>query len=108
MTKENLTPLQMVILEKIVKNSITAISYYHPKEQIGKLTKSYDEILRALESLSRDFQIIRLDPVLKLKRKFWFKTSCGYRVDLEKAKELYDSLKPENSEPKKEKKEGGS
>jgi len=105
MTKENLTPLQMVILKKIVSNSITVISYYHPEKQIGKLTKGRDEIQKALQSFEYDFRIIALDSALKFKKKFWFGTKCGYRVDLEKAKELYDSLKSEKSNQKGEKKE---
>ena len=95
MAEENLTPLQMIILKKIVIDSITAISYYHPEKQIGKLAKSRKETLEALRSFERDFQIITLDPVMKIKRKFWFGTRCGYRVNLERARKLYDSLKLE-------------
>ena len=77
------TRLQRAILEKIVKNDIKSINYHHPDRQLGEIA-DYKEILNALRSLERDFQVLRLHP----KTILWFNTTT-YDVNREQAKSLY-------------------
>jgi len=95
-----LSPLRKKILEKIVKEGIEIVSYYHPEMQLGKeLTKDYSKTIAVFNSLEDD-GAVNLDPSLKFKRFsimfIAFYTRCGYQVLQEKAKALYDSIKPEN------------
>ena len=96
MEEEKLTDYQADIIEAIVNNSIEIISYKKPQIQLGSIVenKSSDETLEAFRSLEDNFGVLDLDPALKFGRF----SKCGYRVNLDKAKKLYDSYVKEKEE----------
>ncbi len=94
--KKVLSDYQIEIIKKVVDDSIEAISYHKPQMQLGDVVKdkSHDETLGALGSLEKEFWVLAFDPKLK----FGFFDRCGYTVNLDKAKELYDSYAEEKRE----------
>lgn len=74
---------------------------------LGKeLTKNYAMAIDILSSFEHEFGITKLEPSLKFKRHFLFfaiPTRCGYEIYQDKAKALYDSIKPKNQENPKQK-----
>ena len=91
MGEKRLDDLQIEILEKITKDSIKIISYRNPKKELGTIVKdkNRDEVSGVLRSLETDFSVLSFDPALRS----GFFNKSGYRVDLEKARELYASYK---------------
>jgi len=90
-----------LILKYCITTKTRAISYHQPEKysppQIKTLVdtigrEAFIEVLRSLE----DKGIARLNPDLKFGSRFlpsWlFGTRCGYEIDMEKAKEAYNSL----------------
>jgi len=89
MVEKKLTDYQIEILNVIVKDSIKTISYHNPQTQLRNITKgkSLEETLDALRFLESDFGVLALDPTLR----FGIFSKCGYRVNLDQAKNLHDS-----------------
>ncbi len=97
MDEKKLTDSQAAIIEAIVNNSIETISYNKPQMQLGDVVKDkgYDETLDALGGLEKEFGVLSFDPILK----FGLFNTCGYHViNLDRAKELYDSYSREKRE----------
>jgi len=96
MEKAKLTDYQADIVKAIINNSIEKISYHKPKMQLGSIVenKGFDETSVALSSLENKFGVLALDPELK----FGMFSKCGYRVDLDEAKKVYDSYLKEKKE----------
>lgn len=87
--EKKLTPYQFEVLKKIVENLLETVSYRNPGRNLGNLItgKNRVEFLKALRSLESDFGILAYDP--KIKSGLFDRG--GYRVNLEKAGELYYS-----------------
>ncbi len=85
--RPEVSALQKMIIAEILKGKIEHISYYHPKDQLGEIAKNYDETLKALYSLEHIFRVLTLMPDMRLRRRF-FRTRCGYVVNLKQLEEL--------------------
>jgi hypothetical protein len=106
MAEKELTDYQINILECIVFGSIEAISYHKPQKQLEAAAKNFyhqrkvtknknlEKTQEALSSLEKDFDVLTLDPTLR----FGIFNKCGYRVDLDKARNLYESCMERNGE----------
>lgn len=89
MKERKLTDQEISILQKIVEDSIEAVSYYNPRRQLGEVVRelSNEEILNILKPLE-DRNILTLEPNLRFG---FFHRRCGYSVNLKEAKKLYES-----------------
>ncbi len=87
--EKKLTDCQVKILERLVEEGICFVDYRKPERQLGELAENYgaDETINALRDLENNYDVLRLKP----RKTFGFIDKSAYRVDLEKARELYDS-----------------
>ncbi len=86
---KKLTDYQLQILKRIVDNVLPTVSYRNPGRNLGDLAtrENRGEFLTALRSLESDFGVLAYDPSIKS----GLFDKGGYKVDLEKAKALYET-----------------